>query len=209
VPRRLAIHDQPRVRLQATDGPALVDHLVDELLDLGHGSLLPVRPRVVRELVLDPDQLESSTPVDHPGDHGVLYRLRPLVELEEPAGLLIAPTDQSAGVARVDAEGVHELDQDLRLLDGVEVLALQVLLGLGQEPVLALVEPVVDGTGDLTEAGQLGSAPTPLPRHDAKAPRLRLVRGDDDRLADARALEALGQRLEASGVEVAARLAFG
>ena len=142
--RGLPVHDPAGVRLQPPDGPALVDHPVDESSTCDQGPLLPVRARVVRQLVVDADQLQRGPGVDEPGHDGVLHGLRRRLDLQEPPGLLVAPPDERAGLLGVDPEGLHELDQDGRLLDRVQVLPVEVLLGLGEEPLLRVVEALVD-----------------------------------------------------------------
>ncbi len=158
---------------------------------------------------MDADQPQGGAAVDEAVDDGVLHWLRRAVELQEAPCLLVAAAHERAGVSCVHPERVHELDQDLGLLDGVQVLALEVLLGLGEEPIPRLPEPLVDEAGDLVQAGQLRGPPPPLTGDDDVVARSGLVRPHDDWLADPGPLETVGQRLEAGGVEVLADLAIG
>jgi hypothetical protein len=160
----------------------------------------------VGELVVDADQLQAGAGVDEARDDGVPHRLRRRVELQEPADLLVAPPDQRPGLLRIDAEGLHELDQGGRLLNRIQVLPVEVLLGLGEQAPLRVGERLVDQARDLGEAGQLGSPPSSLTRDDAVVAWDGLVWPYDDWLADPGAPQALGQGQESGRVEVTSSL---
>lgn len=197
-----AAHHVPCVPLEPPDGPPVVRDSVDEIVDVRERPGLRVRAGIVHELVVDSRELQRGARVDVPLGDRVPDRLRRVVYLDEPPRLLVAPSDERAGVSRVDAKRIHEPDQDSRLLDRVQVLAVEVLLGVREEPLLRIGKRLVNEARHLREPGQLRCPPTAFTGDDSVVAGRGLVRTHDDRLADTGALEAHRQRLQAGWVEL-------
>ena len=156
-------------------GPLLVAAESDDLLDaadrqaLGHDAL---REPLHRRAVLEGQQRPGMAGAEHPGGNAARHERRQLQQPQRVGDLRAGPPDAAGELVVRAAEVLEQLLVGRRLLEGVELAAVEVLQQRVAQQVV--VVGLLDDGGDRLETGLLGGAPAPL-AHDELEARLAVL----------------------------------